>query len=143
MLLIDSNILIYALSSNSNYFEASNQLLDKVVSGEVKAAIAQQNFNEAYRVLTHPNFEQAFKASDALIALNSIVGLCELIIPNQLTFKTLNELVSKYSVVGNAYFDLYLVATMLSNGVSEIATLNKQDFELYAEINVSELIRQF
>ncbi len=46
------------------------------------------------------------------------------------------EYLQKYTVVRQDIYDLYLVATMLSNNVTRIYTFNERDFSQYFEIEV-------
>ena len=45
-------------------------------------------------------------------------------------------LLERYNVTRQDIFDLQLVATMLSNGVSRLFTFNEEDFSKFGEIEV-------
>ncbi len=127
-MLIDSNILIYAINADS----PKNRLAQKFLrenSGNL--FVAHQNVFETIRVLTHQRFSKPMKLNIALRAILAILQSCRIISPDQSTYHLTLKFIEDYKLTGNRIFDAYLAATALSNNVASIATDNIKDFQRY------------
>lgn len=132
-MLIDSNILIYAINADSPKHKQAQQFL-QVSLGNLE--IAHQNVLEAIRVLTHRKFSKPMRLKDALVAIQAISKFCRIISPTQTTYYLSLELINERKLVGNRIFDAYLAATALSNGINIIATDNSSDFKKFSGIDI-------
>lgn len=132
-MLIDSNILVYALNTTSPKHQASRLFLHSRIT---EAVIAHQNILEVTRVLTHPMFQSKISIKAAARAMEQVAKSMKVIYPNEDTIWIYRELLTKYSLEGNRVFDVYLAATALSNGITEIATDNDKHFRVFEEIKV-------
>jgi len=132
-MLIDSNILIYALNSNSPKHSLAQKFLQQ---HDITFVVAHQNIIETLRVLTHHKFSTPFKPKRALTAVEQIISQCSIIYPNGDTLQTSIELIKKYSISGSEIFDAYLVATALTNGITTIATDNVKHLKKYVEAHI-------
>lgn len=132
-MLIDSNILIYAINVSSPKHITAQHFLQ---TNREHLVIAHQNIFETLRVLTHKKFSHPMPSKQALDALEPIMNVCTIIAPDYKTHRIAFELIAKYNVVSNEVFDAYLVATALSWGISEIATDNEKAIRKYKEITV-------
>lgn len=132
-MLIDSNILIYAINLSSPKHEKAQLFLQKNLE---KLAIAHQNIFETLRVLTHPKFPKPMKTEKAINAVGSIIQNCLVIAPDYKTHSIALELIRKHLLSSDMVFDAYLTATALSNEIYEIATDNEKDFRKFSEINI-------
>lgn len=130
-MVIDSNILIYAINADSPKHKAAQKFVKNNLSN---LSVAHQNILEAVRVLTHKKFSNAMKTKEALSAVMTISDSSKVIFPDQKTIYITNELIQKHSLSGNRIFDAYLVATALSNDDYEIVTDNVKDFKKYKEV---------
>jgi predicted nucleic acid-binding protein len=131
-LLIDSNILVYAISDTSPKQERAQSFLQTNISHLV---VAHQNVFESLRVLTHSKFQIPMSTDDAIAAINAITDHCRIIAPDYETLEIALALVKKHMLNGDKIFDAYLTATALSAGVTAIATDNTKDFLPFKEIN--------
>lgn len=131
--LIDTNILIYAINLNSKFNKSSRVYLSENVTFSV---IADQNINEALRLLTHEKYENKLSLNKALRALKNIQDRCISIHPNSQTSEIFIKILSKYNVSSNRLYDAYLVATMYANGIKTIVTANEKDFIQFPELKV-------
>lgn len=132
-MLVDSNILVYAINSVSpKHKKAQKFLQDNLDNLE----LAHQNIFETLRVLTHPKFPNPMKPKDAIVALERIMEVCMIIHPDYRTHQIALELVKKYQISSDKIFDGYLVATALANGITEIATDNIKDLKRFKEMQV-------
>lgn len=127
-MLIDSNILIYAINTDSPKHKKSQQFLQENLRN---LEIAHQNILEAIRVLTHQKFSNPMSLDMALMATQAISQSCRIISPTQTSYFLFLELIKKHRLVGNRIFDAYLAATALSNGVDLVATDNVSDFKKF------------
>src|SRR3990167_5138354 len=112
VVLFDTNILVYARDLESPNYQKAKELQDAVNEGVLNAVITPQNLLEFYSVIT--NQAKSKKADSPKEAIVEI---------------------KKY-LRGRKIFDVYLVATMLSNGIKTIYTANERDFEMFGEIKV-------
>lgn len=130
-MIIDSNILIYAINSDSPKNKKAQEFLKENL-GDLE--VTHQNILETLRVLTHSKFSKPMGIKLALTATQSISKSCHIISPTKTTYYLWLELINKHALTGNRIFDAYLVATALSNGINIIATDNIKDFKKLTEI---------
>lgn len=133
MILVDSNVLIYAINVSSPKHKRAQRFLQENVG---QLSIAHQNIFESLRVLTHPKFVLPAKPSEAIEAIEAIVRACSVISPDYKTHYVALELVKKHSLVADQIFDAYLVATALTNSITIIATDNVKDFRKFSGIKI-------
>lgn len=131
-MLIDSNILIYALNSRS----PKNEAAQAFIQSQKVLVLAQQNLVETLRILTHSKFPQPVNPGEAIVSLKLITKHALIIGPNFDTVSLTYDLIKKYDVQGTEIFDAYLVATAISNGITKIATHNEKHLKKYREVNV-------
>jgi predicted nucleic acid-binding protein len=121
--LVDTNVLVYAADTASSVYEPCRQLRDRGFRGEVSLAVTPQVLMEFFAVITSPRRVSSPRSSEearAEVALE----------------QTLELLPHHPQVARQEIFDLFLVATMLANGVTRIYTYNQQHFTRFAGIEV-------
>lgn len=124
-MLIDSNILIYAINADSPKHSRAKQFLKGNVQN---LRIAHQNILETLRVLTHKKYKNPLKLQDALKSIFAIAEESQIICPTDSTYYITVELIKEHNLTGNRIFDAYLAATAISNDINTIATDNVKDF---------------
>lgn len=124
-ILVDSNVLIYAINSSSPKHMAAQAFLQTHVG---KMSVAHQNILESLRVLTHKKFPNPMTPASAITVVNSIVERCYVIAPEPGTHHIAMAFIQKHKLAGDKIFDAYLAATALSIGITTIATDNVKDF---------------
>lgn len=120
--LVDTNLLIYALDSGSSYYSKSMSIL---ANPQYQLYITSKNITEYFAVsskLRIPpkqvwNFYKEVKQNVIILY------------PNDESILRLERMIKKYQPKGNAIFDLEVVATALTAGVKNIATVNLKDFQ--------------
>jgi uncharacterized protein len=139
---LDTNILIYATDRSSPYFEKAQQTIERIRSGEVSAVITLQVINEMYAILTSSKRiknvlspKQAWKDIENI--LNS--GLFRIVFPNKDTLKVLGLLVKRLQPVSQKIHDLALAATLISNDVPVLLTVNINDFKDIPQMEIVTL----
>lgn len=133
LILVDSNILIYSLSLNSEKCTQAQEFLQK---NQLSLCVAQQNIFETLRVLTHPNTPHSLATTVAIRDVSLVTRHLKILCPQPETEHVALEFIRKYEIVGSKIFDVYLAATALSNGVTTIATENVRDFKIFSELRV-------
>ncbi len=137
-MLIDTNLIIYAINSASPKHEQAKQFLTQEHHSLV---VADQNILEALRVLTHAKFSHPMTFSRAEKAVDGIASASKIVAPTEETLPIARALMHKYARAANRIFDAYLVATMLTHAIGEIATDNERDFKVFKEIMVTNPFR--
>jgi len=134
---IDTNILVYALDTESPLHLKAIDFVNRTARGELEIGISPQVVGELYATITNPR-----KASHPLSpdeAIDAIIPIWEAentqrIFPKQQTLELTLDLVNHYQLKSLDFFDAQIVATMLDNGISTIYTVNEQDFAIFEEI---------
>lgn len=127
-MLIDSNILVYAINSSSPKHQAAKQFLRENIENLI---VAHQNIFETLRVITHPKFPSPMSPVNALESIKRIINVCRIITPDYKTHNIALELIKKHNLCADMVFDAYLTATAISNNVTTIATDNVKDFKKF------------
>lgn len=137
MVLLDTNILVYAANISCEFHKVAFTLRDKVFTGEIKGCISLQNISEFYSVITsHKRVESPLSPSQAVEEIKKYFEAVRILKVhfNNRTVNILCDLAKKYQVRAQNIYDLRIVATMLDNGIGEIITANDSDFSKYCEI---------
>lgn len=134
-MLLDSNIIIYAINKKSPKYKGAREFILNF-SKKYKFVVAQQNILESFRVLTHPKFSNPYSPKEALTNIGKFARQIPLICPQEETVQILYKFIEKHNLKGDQIFDAYLVATMISNGIKDIATDNERDFSKFKIINI-------
>lgn len=132
-MLVDSNILVYSLNRSSPKHKQAQKFLREY---RKDIYLAHQNILETLRVLTHPKFPNPMKSQQAFKAILGIVNAVHVVSPLFETYQLALELIKKHKLIADRIFDAYLVATMIENGISTIATDNEKDFRIFTGISV-------
>ena len=139
MILLDSNVLVYAHAAHSPFFDAAQRLRDQAVVDELAACISPQVLCEFIATCTNPKlFRPALSPAQAVKELTTYWASAHIrkIFPKDRTIERMAELIARYRLSGQRIYDVFLVATMLDNDVRTIYTLNTKDFERYPDIRV-------
>ena len=132
-MLIDSNVLIYSLNTNSPKVMKARDFLSKNRS---RLIYSQQTLYETLRVVTHRVFPNPLETARAVNLIEGVVADSRIIGQNEKTWMYVTMLLGKYGIRGSEIFDTVLVATALSNGVGQIVTDNVRHLGKYEEIEV-------
>ncbi|MFA5805901.1 MAG: PIN domain-containing protein [Melioribacteraceae bacterium] len=136
---LDANILVYAANKNSPFHAIAVALREKGLKGELSLCLAPQVLNEFFASVTNPKrLEHPFSQEEAMREMEKYFQSKRIlkIHPQPETMTIVFDFLKRYKVVRQEIFDLYIVATMLSNNVTRIYTYNEKDFSKYAEIEV-------
>ncbi|OGM14281.1 hypothetical protein A3A76_00230 [Candidatus Woesebacteria bacterium RIFCSPLOWO2_01_FULL_39_23] len=139
MILLDSNVLIYAINADSPKIQEAQKFINE---NKENLCVAHQNIFETLRVLTHPKFPNPMTSKSAIEAISAITDHLVNITPTFETKFVALELLKKYEIISDNIFDTYLASTMLTNDVSIIATDNEKYFSVFEEIKIINPFRK-
>lgn len=141
MVLLDTNILVYARDVYNPWFEKAKGIVDRAAKAELEACISLQNLLEFYAVVTSPKRVQnpltPQEAKEDIEEYVSCPNIKKLKI-EETTIRLGIELAEKHSLTRQNIYDAQLVATMLENRVTKILTANVNDFSPFGEIEVED-----
>lgn len=143
-ILFDTNVMVYNQDIESEFYTASANFHEMVLSGKITACISTQNCSEFISVVTNDRrVTRPHSMKKAVEELEKYIdsGLFNIICPNMRTSEIFIKLLRKYESKNNKHvFDIFLVAIMLSNNVKKILTANHTDFEMFDEIDTIRLV---
>ncbi len=128
--LLDTNILVAFFDASSAHHEAAKTLLSDLNEGKFQGVIASQNILELSAVLIGGYRTTKQKVASDIQTLISFSNIST-IYPITATVTQYLKLLKKEQGVHAA--DLFLSATMISNGITSIVT-NDRDFEKISEL---------
>jgi predicted nucleic acid-binding protein len=131
--LIDTNILVYAFDKKSPFHKVSAQILKECIESTRFGVIAQQNIVECANVIFRESKKERKEILSDLEVLINGFNL-QIICPLETTLFTFFNLLRKLKRRKKEFFDVFLAATMLDNGVANILTANEKDFAGIKEI---------
>jgi predicted nucleic acid-binding protein len=135
---VDTNVLVYAADTSSSVHEPSRQLRDRGFRGEILLVITPQVLLEFFAVITSPRRvatprspEEARAEVEKYVRADNMLK----IYPDRAALEqTLGLMQQHPQLARQEIFDLFLVATMLANGITRIYTYNQQHFTRFAGI---------
>jgi predicted nucleic acid-binding protein len=136
--LVDTNVLVYAADTSSSFHEHSRQLRDRGFQGEIPLVITLQVLMEFFAVITSPRRVTTPRSSDeARVEVEKYVRANDIlkIYPDRAALEQTLDLLQQHPhVTRQDIFDLFLVATMMANGVTRIYTYNQQRFAQFIAV---------
>lgn len=142
LLLLDTNILVYALDATAPQHVASRAVLERARSTDAGMCLVPQSLAEFYSLVTNPKRVASPRApEDALAAVEAIAalpGLSILPIPLDIVTRWV-KLCQLHPVKGARIYDLQIIAVMQANGVRRICTYDKADFSAFTDVDVESV----
>ncbi len=137
--LFDANVLVYALDADAPQHAASRALLESARASSTPVYVTLQTLCEFYSVVTNARrVSKPRSPTDALSAITGLLAFVEVLPVPANTVGGLTDLLRRRPVTGGDIFDLHLVATMKANGILRIYTFNREEFEVFSELEVLE-----
>lgn len=120
---LDTNVLVYAMNAAAEQHAASRRLHDRAVKGEIAAYVTTQVLFEYFAAVTHgQQTTRILSPVDALADVEALRATFEILpVPSNLAERVI-ALLRTTGYSGRHVFDLQLAATMLASGVSRIYT---------------------
>ena len=134
-LLVDTNILVYGIDEDSQFFNQSRQILDH---SENQLVTTSKNLIEFLAVATRPSGYD-LETKVALEILEEIVQRFEIVYPTQDSLAIFLELSERYQPTGLKVHDFEIISIGLAAGVHDVATFNTKDFKAVKEVSLLDL----
>lgn len=131
-LLVDTNILVYALDEDSRFYVQSRKLL---LSSHFNLFTTSKNLSEFLAVVTRCT-TAPLSIEEALEAVGDFVNVLTVLYPTESSFAIFRELLQKYRPTGLRIHDFEIISIGLCNEINQVATLNSKDFEIVDEIEI-------
>jgi predicted nucleic acid-binding protein len=131
-LLLDTNVLVYALDVDSKYHKSSLALF---LNKEHNLATTSKNISELLVVLTRGP-QVSLTPVKALEVVSNITSNIQIFYPNMNSNKIFYDLIQKYKPAGLKIHDFEIISIGIENGYKIIATFNTKDFKSIKEISL-------
>jgi len=128
--MVDTNVLVYSTVTDNPWHEQARQWLMSLHSQGTVLCVSPQILREYLVVLTRGQmFEAQFTVEQVVATLEAMLPWLRVLDETEATWVALRDVVRRYQVRGKRIHDANIVATMLSHGISRLATYNRQDFD--------------
>ncbi|MEW6173879.1 MAG: type II toxin-antitoxin system VapC family toxin [Bacillota bacterium] len=129
MILIDTNVLVYAVDALAPQHEQSRGFVETARRGKAQAVLVPQVLLEFYAVATGNRSLHPLAPQDALEQVSVLRLSLPVLDPPVESLDRLKEiLAARPDICGGDVFDAWLVAQMRALGISVICTYNVKDF---------------
>ena len=135
MILVDTNILVYAVNSDAPQHAACRALVEAVRTGDSRCALVPQVLLEFYAIVT--DRRRVAKPLDTAQAREAIEALRSIFPVPDAGAEALGRLpgaIAEKTAAGGEVFDAWLVAQMRVLGMDRICTYNAKNFAGYEGI---------
>lgn len=134
-MLIDANLLLYAVDSASPHHERAKAWLTEAFNGDRRVALPWQSIGAFVRIVTHPRVSShPLTGTQAWSFVRDWLAVPVTWVPpaTEQTARLLGELIERHHLTGNAIPDAQLAALALENGLTVVSADN--DFARFAEV---------
>lgn len=129
MILLDTNVLVYAVDTAAAIHAPCHAVVDRAMSGRIDAVIVPQVLMEFYAVVTSPRrVRSPLSPNDGALQVADWRRTIAVRYPTAACLDDWSALVRQLQRVGQDVHDLFLIAQMRSHGIGDICTANVGDF---------------
>lgn len=128
-LLVDTNVLIYALDKNSRFYADAIRILSHP---NYNLFLTSKNISEFFAVTSKLKIEPKI----CFAFYEEVKTNCHILFPSESSLLLFKELLIRHNPVGNQVFDVEIASIMLVNKIQLIATFNQKDFTHIKEIEI-------
>jgi hypothetical protein len=125
VILVDSNLLIYAHDSGSPRFEAARKWLGEVLGGKEEIRFALVSLLSFVRIITNPVlFAQSMTPQEAIEIVTALIGRpgVEIAQPTDRHWEVLDRLTRSGRARGSLVMDAHLAALAIEHGATLCST---------------------
>ncbi|MFQ5648496.1 MAG: type II toxin-antitoxin system VapC family toxin [bacterium] len=126
-LLVDTNILVYAIDEDSEFFAKSRFILSKT---DCQLCTTSKNFAEFLAVTTRG--QNSLSMGDALEVIEDYLSLLTVLFPNDHSFEVFRELLSKYQPAGLKVHDFEIISIALAHRPESFRRLSWCDSSVWS-----------
>lgn len=134
-LLVDTNVLVYGIDQDSQFFSKSRDVLESTGN---QLFTTSKNLSEFLAVVTRSSGYD-LETDLALEILEEIIAGVTILYPNHESLAIFLELVGRYKPTGLKIHDFEIISIGLAHEVDEFATFNTNDFEPINEVSLLDL----
>lgn len=134
-MLLDANVLLYAVDLRSPYHRPAADLLEELLNGAQRVALPWQSIGAFLRISTHPRAaEHPLTAAEAFEHVEQWMSAQVAWMPpvSARTTSILGGLVRRYQLTGNLIPDAQLAALAIEHGL--VLCSNDSDFARFKEL---------
>jgi uncharacterized protein len=129
VILLDTNILVYAVDSASPMHAPCRSVVDRAMSGNLDAVVVPQVLMEFYAVVTSPRrVRSPLSPRDSALQITDWRNTIAVRYPTAASLDEWTTLVGRLQRLGQDVHDLFLIAQMQAHGIADICTVNAGDF---------------
>lgn len=139
---VDTNVLVYAFFSDSPFHVAARKSVEDLAEGAAAWAIPWPCIHEFYAVVTNPKiFSDADLPARARAQIDAWMSSPSLQLLTETAghWGVLTSLLDSGHIAGPAVHDARIAALCLTQGVTELLTLDR-DFSRFAELKVRSIL---
>lgn len=123
-MIVDANLLLYAIDSSSRFHVAAAAWLESVLNGDVAVGLPWQTIGAFVRISTHPRvLENPLSGAAAWSFVDEWLATAPAWIPpaTEATARIYGQLCSQTSITGNLVPDAMLAALAIERGVEIVS----------------------
>jgi len=123
-MLLDANVLLYAVDSRSPFHQAAADWLEDAMNGDTRVALPWQTIGAFVRISTHPRVsDRPLTSERAWAYVEAWLGAGPTWIPSatEMTARRYGELSKLVPITGNLVTDAMLAALALEHGLELIS----------------------
>lgn len=135
MILVDTNVLVYAINTDAPQHPASRAFMEATQTKQVDGVLVPQVLLEFFAIVTDSRrIARPLEAGDAWDQVKLLEMICPVHDEGLKALEHLKAVLEEGKVRGGEIFDAFLVAQMRACGISSICTYNTKDFSRYKGI---------
>ncbi len=134
-LLVDTNILLYGIDQDSQFFSRARDILE---STDNQLFSTSKNLSEFLAVVTRSSGYD-LNIELALEILEEIIAGITILYPNHESLAIFLELIGRYKPYGLKVHDFEIISIGLAHEIDIIATFNTKDFKPVKEVSLLDL----
>lgn len=141
-MLLDANLLLYAVDADSPYNERAASWLTSVLRGDRRVGLPWASIGAFLRISTHPRvFDRPLTGPEATAFVTDWLETEPVWIPpaNPTTFRQYAALSGSYPITGNLVPDALLAALAIEHGLTVMTT--DTDFGRFPEVRAVDPLR--
>lgn len=129
MILLDTNVLVYAVDESAAIHEQCFAVVERAMSAKLDAVVVPQVLMEFYAVVTSPRrVRYPLAPRDGARQVDDWRRTIAVRYPTVASLEHWTALASELEPMGQEVHDVFLVAQMRSHAIRDICTANVSDF---------------
>ncbi len=133
---LDTNILVYLVNEDSPFHANVSKKFSEIRHGH-QFWISRQILREYAVVMTRPGIMEKPLSSEELVSdIEAWKRIFQIADETEQVTDRLTDLIKNFNIKGKRIHDANIVATMLTNSISKLFTVNLNDFKKFKEIDI-------